>query len=136
MTIECSGYFDEKGNIHNSDPKRLEPMRRAHKQGEYVRIIFDDSVESEHVSAFKKFHALRDEFSDATGYDKEEAKALLKSRHGKCIPYIDGFVPPVGERGEFFEVSGRILWLKSTTVMNTDELMKLILGTERDIAEA
>lgn len=135
MTVEVECVLNPKRQIELLSPRRLDALKEAHHPGDMLRAVFTDETEGLHDRAFRLFHALRDEFADAAGLDKEEAKALLKHRHGKSIPYVDGFVPPLGERGGFFMVSGQLVWLKSTTVMTTDELSKLIMGAERDMGE-
>jgi hypothetical protein len=134
MTIECAGYFDERGMIHNTEPQRLEPMRKVHKRGEYVRIIFDDTEESTFLKAFKLFHAYRDQWAVQEGLEKDYAKALLKYRYGSgTLPWVDGFQPPVGERGSFLEVESRIYWMKSTTIYTGEELGVLIEGVIKEL---
>ena len=134
MTIEVQGVLNAQKQIEILDKQKLVPMKEAHKPGEVLRIIFSDEYEGEHAMASKKFHAMRDEYADSEGLDKEYAKALLKYRHGVTLPYMEGFKPPVGQRGAFLEVEERILWCKSVTVYTMQEWTILILGTEKDLA--
>jgi hypothetical protein len=134
MTVECQAAFDLQKRIENLEPRLLDRFKAAHKPGDVIRLIFDDSQEGAHERAFKAFHALRDEYAVTFALDKEYAKALLKFRHGSgTIPWIEGFIPPVGQRGAFLEVEGRIYWMKSTTVYDTEELMVLITGTQYEL---
>ena len=138
MTIEVSGVLNAQKQIEILDKQKLVPMKEAHKPGEVLRIIFSDEYEGEHAMASKKFHAMRDEYADSEGLDKEYAKALLKYRHGVTLPYMEGFKPPVGKRGAFLEVfeagQPRLFWMKSVTVYTMQEWTILILGTEKDLA--
>jgi hypothetical protein len=142
MTIEVHAVLDDKKRIEilDGDKPKLAPMKAAHKPGEVIRVIFSDEYESENAMASRKFHAMRDEYADGQGLDKEYAKALLKYRHGVTLPYMEGFKPPIGPRGAFLEVEvageTRLFWMKSTTVYTTAEWVTLIMGTEKDLAEA
>ena len=134
MTIECIGYFDRNRNIHVADRQKLEPLRKVHGEGEACRVIFTDEIEGAHEKAFKAFHVYRDQYANAQGLDKEEAKALLKMKYGVTVPYVEGFKPPVDwGRGRFAEVEGRIYYMKSSTTYTMEELTVLIQGTITEI---
>lgn len=142
MTIEVQAVLDDKKRIDilEGDKPKLAPMKAAHKPGEVIRVIFSDEYGSENAMVSRKFHAMRDEYAVAKGLDKEYAKALLKYRHGITEPYMADFKPPIGARGAFIEIEvmgeQRIMWMKSTTVYTIQEWVILILGTEKDLAEA
>jgi hypothetical protein len=136
LTIEVSGVLNAQKQIEILDKPRLTPLKEAHQPGDVIRIVFSDEEEGLNAFASRKFHALRDEYADAMGYEKPYAKAVLKYRHGITLPYVDGFIPPIGQRGAFLEVEGKILWCKSVTAYTMHEWTILILGTEKDIAES
>ena len=134
MTVECQAVLTPDRRIENLEPQRLGPFKAAHKPGDVIRLIFDDTPESSHDRAFKLFHALRDEYAAAQGLGKDYAKALLKFRHGSgTVPWMEGFTPIPGQRGAFVEVEDRMYWLKSTTVYTAGELTILITGTQYEL---
>jgi len=135
MTIECLGTFDAEMKIRNiSAPGRLDPLRKTHKPGDVIRVVFSDETESAHEKAFRLFHVYRDQWAAQVGYEPEYAKALLKYRYGITIPYVEGFKPPVEwTRGAFFEVEGRIVYAKSTTLYTAEELGRLVEGVISEI---
>ncbi len=137
MTIEVLGTFDSKMAIRTvSGARRLDPLRKAHHPGDTVRIVFTDEVENAHEKAFRAFHVYRDEWAARVGYEPEYAKALLKYKYGITIPYVEGFRPPVEwTRGAFFEVDGKIVYAKSTTLYTADELGRLIEGVLKEMSE-
>lgn len=82
-----------------------------------------------------RFHAMATEWGKAVGHTMDEAKAILKHRHGVVIPYTAGFVPPT-RSGRFVELYGEIEFQVSTADYTKDEMAALMDGIERDIAEA
>lgn len=135
MTIECDGVFDDTGRILNLQPERLRAFKAAHHRGDVIRLIFDDTVEHAHPAAFKAFHAMRDELANKRGEDKHYTKTLMKLRYGVALPYIEGFTPPLGVKGQFVEFEGKIYWAKSTTVYSSEELAILIEGVMRELSQ-
>jgi hypothetical protein len=134
MIIEIAGYFDSDMRIMELNGEKLAPMRAAHKPGETLRIIFDDSIEGEHGAASRYFHKIRDRYAQSAGLDYEEAKLLCKYRHGPTEPFIPGSPPPTWGR-EIFEIYTNLLYIKSTVKYTTEEWNKLIEGTIRDCME-
>lgn len=137
MTIELECVFTDTKRIETLDPQRLQGFKDAHKPGDVIRVIFDDSVEDGHSKLFKAFHVYRDQYAKDKGLDKEYAKALLKFKFGAgVIPWRPAFKPPVGERGSFLEVGERIYWMRSTTVYSTEDLGILIEGVISEINQS
>ena len=136
MTVECQGVFDRFKHIFNLEPEKLKSFRNVHAAGDIVRLIFDDDIENAHSDSFKAFHALRDQYAVTLGVDKEYAKAILKLRHGICLPFVEGFTPPITwKNGSFVELNDRIYYQKSTTMYSAEELAVLIEGTIKDMDE-
>jgi len=135
MTIECDAVFGEGGHILNLQPERLKAFKAAHTRGDVVKLIFDDTVEHSHPAAFKAFHAMRDELANKRGEDKHYTKTLMKLRYGVAVPYVDGFRPPLGVKGQFVEFKDKIYWAKSTTVYSSEELAILIEGVMRELSQ-
>jgi hypothetical protein len=135
LTIECLGTFDNQGNIRNISGKgSLDPLRRAHKAGDALRLIFSDEIESSHEKAFRLFHVYRDHYAAQQGLEPPYAKILLKYKYGVTIPYVPGFKPPVEwTRGQFVEIDGAIIYEKSTTIYTAEELNRLIEGTVSEV---
>jgi hypothetical protein len=137
MQIELSGVFNPSMQIELLNRELLKGLRDAHKSGDVIRVIFDDSVERENDKLFRLFHVYRDQYANKQGLEKEYAKALLKFRYGAgVLPLRPNFKPPVGERGAFLEVEQRIYWLKSTTVYTNEEMGILIEGTVSEINQS
>jgi len=82
-----------------------------------------------------RFHAMATEWGKAVGHGMDEAKAILKHRHGVAIPFAAGFVPPT-RSGRFVELYGEIEFQVSTADYTKDEMAALMDGIERDIAES
>jgi hypothetical protein len=82
--------------------------------------------------AFELFHALRDEYAEAQGMHKVEAKDTLCVLWGVSREYGDYFVPPKWP-GVFCALWGRRFFRKSTLAYTPREMSKLIEGTEESI---
>ena len=84
--------------------------------------------------AFELFHVLRDQYAEAQGLSKIEAKDTLCVSFGVSLEYGDDFTPP-GWPGIFCEVWGRRFFRKSTLAYSRDEMMKLIEASQEAIYE-
>jgi len=122
------------GRIEPLEPIKIGKFKKKHVEGEMFDMILDDGRTNQGHPLFLKFHALRDEYADATGLDNEYAKQELKHLYGVTIPYTEGFKPPT-RPGKFVEIYGAIEFQVSTRNYTTEELMRLVDGTECALAE-
>lgn len=132
VIIKCALH---DGHIEPLEPEKIKKFKIKHVEGEMFDMILDDGRSNQGHPLFLKFHALRDEYADATGYDNEYAKQELKHMYGVIIPYSPGFTPPA-RGGKFVEIYGEIEFQVSTREYTTEELMRLVDGTECALSEA
>jgi len=132
VIIKCALH---DGRIETLEPEKIKKFKIKHVEGEMFDMILDDGRSNQGNSLFLKFHALRDEYADATGYDNEYAKQELKHLYGVVIPYTDKFEIPTRD-GKFVEIYGAYEFQVSTRVYTTEELMRLVDGTECALVEA
>ena len=82
-----------------------------------------------------RFHAMAEDYAGPAGLVLDEAKVILKHRHGVIFPFGPGFIPPT-RKGCFVEIYGEIEFQISTADYTKDEMAVLMDGIERDIAES
>jgi hypothetical protein len=91
---------------------------------------FPESVAKK--DAFELFHVLRDQYAEAQGMNKVEAKDILCVQFGVSIECEKGFKPPSWP-GVFCRLWGRLFFRKSTLAYTKDEMSKLIEATQEVI---
>jgi hypothetical protein len=82
--------------------------------------------------AFEMFHALRDQYADAQGMNKVDAKDTLCVLFGVAQEYEEPWNPPRWP-GVFCRLWGRLFFRKSTLAYTRDEMTKLIDSTQEAV---
>ncbi len=120
--------------ISPEDPAQLWDFCTPLEDGTAVemRLSVWESGRSENASRY--FHKLRDRYAGAMGYTRANAKVELKYNWGDSIRYDDAFDPPPWP-GEFVELYGCFVFLKSTAAYTTKEMNLLIEGTVKSCIE-
>lgn len=94
---------------------------------------FPENIASQ--QAFELFHALRDEYAEAQGLKKPEAKDILCVSFGVALDIEDEsfweHLPPWP--GVFCEVWGKKYFRKSTLAYTKDEMSKLINSSQEAV---
>jgi hypothetical protein len=82
--------------------------------------------------AFELFHVLRDQYAQAQGMNKVEAKDSLCVLFGVSVECEKGFKPPKWP-GVFVRLWGRLFFRKSTLAYTEAEMSHLIEATQEAI---
>jgi len=114
--------------LHPEEQGKLSDFCAALKDGTAVEMKLSvwESGRSENASRY--FHKLRDRYAGAMGYTRNYGKAELKHAWGWWIEHNRDFEPP-SWAGEFVELYGKIIFMKSTAEYTTGEMNLLIEGT-------
>ncbi len=116
--------------IHPEDVAKLWDFCTALEDGTAVEMKLSvwESGRSENASRY--FHKLRDRYAGAMGYTREYGKAELKYKWGEWLYFSKDEVFEVPKwAGEFVEMYGAIVFMKSTAAYTTKEMNLLIEGT-------
>jgi hypothetical protein len=96
----------------------------------FCKKSFPDSVAKQ--SMFELFHVLRDQYAQAQGLNKVEAKDSLCVLFGVSVECEKGFKPPKWP-GVFVRLWGRLFFRKSTLSYSQEEMSHLIESTQEAI---
>jgi len=108
--------------------------------GQVYDVYLEPVGEHRSDAATKAFHAMRDDWAELTGLDKEEAKQILKLRHGVAYDmesFMDGgqIKVPDPREGQFVEYDGEMYYVIATRAMTSDEMAQLLRGVEEELRE-
>jgi len=100
------------------------------------RCHFRFPLEAASQGAFELFHVLRDQYAEAQGLTKIEAKDTLCILFGVSEEVGDDFLAKLPKwPGVFCEVWGRRFFRKSTLAYTKDEMTKLIEASQEAVNE-
>ena len=119
------------GKIRPLDQDKIKRWKAKHSEGELYDMILDDGESSALSPLARKFHAIRDDYAELNGYTNDEAKVELKHLHGVTAPE-----PPVGRTGRMVDYHGVIEWQLSIRDYTSEELGRLVAGSELALHEA
>lgn len=129
--IQC---VQRGGHIVPLDQSKIKRWKEKHSEGEVYEMILSDDESTGSTPLAKKFHAIRDEYASVNGYTNDEAKVELKYLHGVWASSAARI--PVGRDGRVLEYHGRKLWFLSIRDYTTEELQRLVQGSELALSEA
>lgn len=129
VVVEC---VQRGGRIVPLDQKKLARWKDKHADGQVYDMILDDGESSALSPLARKFHAIRDEYAAVNGYENEHAKVELKYLHGV---WTQPDSIPVGRDGRLVEYHGEVLWFLSIREYTTEELQRLVAGSELALDE-
>ena len=96
------------------------------EEGEVVEVVFRPIDDSASSRAIRLFHAIRDRYADALGFEREYAKNELMCRFGISLPLERAIEAEWDGRG--VEIWGKLLFRKSINDYKKSELHALIDG--------
>lgn len=114
--------------LHPLESVKIRDFCSVHKEGTYIEMKLSEWESGRSENASRYFHKLRDRYAVGLLYEREYAKVELKYKYGDWIEYNEGFEPPEWP-GEFVEIYGKIIFMKSTTAYTNKEMGILIEGT-------
>lgn len=123
--IKC--IVKNKG-LHPLEPVKIQDFCALHPDGTHIEMKLSEWESGRSENASRYFHKLRDRYAAGLGYSREWAKVELKYAFGESVDYDEEFEPPEWP-GEFAEIYGKIIFLKSTAAYKKREMGVLIEGT-------
>jgi hypothetical protein len=119
------------GKVVPLDKAKIDKWKTSHREGAVFDMILSDATSTGQTALAKKFHAIRDEYAAINGYTNDFAKVELKVLHGVVAPDA-----PTGRTGRIVEYHGNLLWLLSIRDYTTEELQRLVQGSDLALQEA
>ena len=114
--------------LHPLEPVKIRDFCALYQEGTYIEMKLSEWESGRSENASRYFHKLRDRYAAGLGYSREWGKVELKYAWGESVEYDEEFEPPEWP-GEFVEIYGKIIFLKSTTAYRKREMGVLIEGT-------
>lgn len=127
MRVRMNKAEGNKLRLDPRDAPAFERYKAKLSDGAEVIAEFRIREDSSSERARNYFHALRDRYGAALGYDKDYAKNELCMRFGIFVP-VDQIEPP-DWTGHIVNMYGRLVFRKSLNEYSKDELHELIEGT-------
>lgn len=118
------------------DGETLKVLRKfieGHEKEAYRAEFTPQNVRS--LPANARFHAILTRYAAHMHITLDTAKVQMKHDYGVCIPYIEGFIPPMRE-GVFVQLYNEIEFQVSTAVYTKAEMCRLMDGLDMTCAEA
>jgi len=114
--------------LHPLEPEKIKDFCSAYQDGVHIEMKLAEWESGRSENASRYFHKLRDRYASAMGYTRDHAKAELKYSWGEWLSYDESFEPPKWA-GEFIEIYGKIVFMKSTREYTKTQMGALIEGT-------
>lgn len=131
MTVVIACAMNE-GNIQPLDQNKLKHWKETHSQGEVFDMILDDGSSSALTPLAKRYFAIRDQYAEVNGYNKQYAHVELKHLFGVTFPYDN---PPENRLVRLVDAYGEKEWQLSIKSYTADELRALVSGSEVALSE-
>ena len=110
------------------EPEKIKDFCSAYQDGVHIEMKLAEWESGRSENASRYFHKLRDRYATAMGYTRDYGKAELKYSWGEWLSYDESFEPPKWA-GEFVEIYGKIVFMKSTREYTKTQMGALIEGT-------